>query len=603
MAVVALISHQDSIPLVLPWAAAFAKARSSALIVLCWTRSHLAPDDESGQHSRELVQAATDFVRQAEIDLSEIVGISGPSESRTAATFARKRDAELLVAVAAEDPTVHTGTSHETNQLLRQSPCNTVILFGGPSRSTNPQRIFVGATDSPHDSVAIILADSMAPALAAPVTLARAELNATPDGLELGRRSLDQLMRDAGVQSGPQIDCRVFQMGDRAAVAAAMNEHDLILLGADSPLLAACIELTDKPTVAIISRAPPLSAWRSSSRSAHWNPRLNPEDYADLLQGLRRGCRLNADFLTMLSLASIVASMGLLQDSAAVVIGSMLLAPLMTPMIGCGMALARANQERGHSAFKTVLVGLLCTLAISFVIGLVTPGAELTPQIYARGAPTILDLVVALTSAAAAAYALARPNLVGSVAGVAIATALVPPLCSVGLSLAYSDFNTARGAALLFSTNFLAIVLSAALTFRLIGVTTEEAGVRQRRWVFRSVIILCVSTIVICIPLQIELLNSLVESKPQPRAFPLAKSVMDGLEERVESEPGVSIISVGRLASRGATADVLVVLGASEELDPAFAGELTGIVRERMHDESLVVRVHCIQQQWERPQH
>ena len=106
----------------------------------------------------------------------------------------------------------------------------------------------------------------------------------------------------------------------------------------------------------------------------------------------------------------------------------MLLAPLMTPMIGCGLALAQANRKLGNTALGTVAVGLLCTLAISFLVGLITPGAELTPQIYARGEPTVLDLVVALASAAAAAYALARPNLVGSIAGVAIATALVP-LC------------------------------------------------------------------------------------------------------------------------------------------------------------------------------
>ena len=149
----------------------------------------------------------------------------------------------------------------------------------------------------------------------------------------------------------------------------------------------------------------------------------------------------------MLCLAAVVASMGLLQDSPAVVIGSMLLAPLMTPMLGCGLALAQANPRLGNSALASVGVGLLCTLAVSSLIGVVTPGSELTPQILARGNPTALDLVVALASAAAAAYALARPSLVGSIAGVAIATALVPPLCSVGLSLAYLSFANALGAA------------------------------------------------------------------------------------------------------------------------------------------------------------
>jgi uncharacterized membrane protein len=101
---------------------------------------------------------------------------------------------------------------------------------------------------------------------------------------------------------------------------------------------------------------------------------------------------------------------------------------------------------------------------------------------------------------------LARPNLVGSIAGVAIATALVPPLCSVGLSLAYRDVTNAQGAALLFVTNFLAIVLGAALTFRLIGITAKHAEARQKFWVFRVVIILGTAVILACIPLQHELL-------------------------------------------------------------------------------------------------
>ena len=104
-------------------------------------------------------------------------------------------------------------------------------------------------------------------------------------------------------------------------------------------------------------------------------------------------------------------------------------------MIGCGLALAQANRKLGNMALATVAVGLLCTLSISLLVGILTPGNELTPQIYARGEPTVLDLIVAVASAAAAAYALARPNLVGSIAGVAIATALVPRLpdfCSSG---------------------------------------------------------------------------------------------------------------------------------------------------------------------------
>jgi uncharacterized hydrophobic protein (TIGR00271 family) len=301
----------------------------------------------------------------------------------------------------------------------------------------------------------------------------------------------------------------------------------------------------------------------------------------------------------MLSLAAIVASVGLLQDSAAVVIGSMLLAPLMTPMIACGLALAQANQKLGNTALGTVAAGLLCTLAISFLVGIITPGTELTPQIYARGAPTVLDLVVAIASAAAASYALARPNLVGSIAGVAIATALVPPLCSVGISLAYGNTANAQGAALLFLTNFLAIVLCAAFTFRLIGITSRHSEARQRFWVFRIVIIFGTAVILVCVPLQHALMQSLVATKPQPKSYPLAKTVMDTLEDRVESEPGVQLISAGRPSSHFASADVILVLGSTADPDPALADTLIDLVRQQMEDDSLKVEVHCVKELWQ----
>jgi len=450
-----------------------------------------------------------------------------------------------------------------------------------------------------HDVAAAVLAMQLIENCQARVTVARAELESGPEGQELGRRELAQLMRDANVEDYDRANFQVFKSEDYETVTAAMNEHDLVLLEANYSHVPVIVGGTDRPTVAVVKRAPPLRLWQSPQQQTIWNMRLSPADYAELYQGLRRGSRLGSDFLIMLSLATIVASTGLLQNSAAVVIGSMLLAPLMTPMVGCGLALAQANQKLGNAALGTVLVGLLCTLAISFLVGLITPGVELTPQIYARGQPTLLDLVVALASAAAASYALARPNLVGSIAGVAIATALVPPLCSVGISLAYGDFINAQGAALLFVTNFLAIVLCSAFTFRLIGITPRHSETSQRFWVFRVASIFCIAIILIAIPLQRDLMDSLVQTKPQARTYPLAKTVMDALEERVQSEPGVNLISTGRPSSHFAGSDVVIVLGCTGEPDSVFANKLTELVRIKMLDDSLVVKVHCVKELWE----
>jgi uncharacterized membrane protein len=245
-------------------------------------------------------------------------------------------------------------------------------------------------------------------------------------------------------------------------------------------------------------------------------------------------------------------------------------------------------------ALKTVAVGLICTLVLSYLIGVFTPGEVLTSQIFARGQPTILDLFIAVASAAAASYALARPNLVGSIAGVAIATALVPPLCSVGISIAYSDFGNAQGAALLFATNFFAIVLAAGLTFRLIGISSKQAGKGQKFWVFRIVVIFSIAIIAIGFPLQKAMQESLVLAKPQPRAYPLAKSVMDAVEERLVANPEYELITAGQPSSPFSTSDVILVLSTSGVHAPEFFEGLETLIKEQMHDDSLRVKIHLI---------
>jgi len=607
MSILALVKKAEEIPQVVSWAAHFALARETSLKILCWRYAPVLPSGGFSSHDdlvaavRELVEAAdqTGALSQlAEGGGLEIRQLAHPNAAVAAINAARDEQVDLIVA-ASEDPSGTAGATYATNALLRNAPCHTVVLFGGSGRSTTCRDILVDVTDSAHDVAAVFLANLLAEKREARVTLARTESDYEQEAFEVGRRELRSLMRDAGIQDTDRITCRVFRSGDYAEIAAAMDEQDLVLTAANNQQVHTLLELTSRPTVAVIKRAPALRAWRRAARNSPWNPRLSPADYADLIEGLRRGSRLSVDYLTMAALAAVVASMGLLQDSPAVVIGSMLLAPLMTPMLGCGLALAQANPKLGNSALRSVAIGLACTLAISFVLGVLTPGAELTPQIYARGDPDVLDLIIAVASGAAAAYALARPNLVGSIAGVAIATALVPPLCSVGLSLAYGEFLNALGAAVLFATNFVAIVLSAVATFRLMGVTATGVETRHRKWVFRTAAALGLAAIVLFIPLQQSLLEGVVWAKPQPTSYPLARSVMDALKEHIQESPDVELLSAGVPSSPHDPSDVVVVLGAPRELDPAYAQELIDVVRHEMKSPDLVVEVHCIRELWQ----
>lgn len=164
-------------------------------------------------------------------------------------------------------------------------------------------------------------------------------------------------------------------------------------------------------------------------------------------------------FLVVASCA--IATLGLLLNSVAVIIGAMLIAPLMGPIILLGFAVARTDIGHGIQAGKALVVGVLTALASSYAIVSLAPFIAPTPEILARTQPNLFDLLVAVVSGMAGGYAVVRRE-VGTVAGVAIATALMPPLATAGYGLATSNQAIFNGAFFLFLTNMIAISFSAA---------------------------------------------------------------------------------------------------------------------------------------------
>ncbi|MCP4225556.1 MAG: DUF389 domain-containing protein, partial [Actinomycetia bacterium] len=179
-------------------------------------------------------------------------------------------------------------------------------------------------------------------------------------------------------------------------------------------------------------------------------------------------------FFTLMSFASIIASMGVIADSTAVVIGAMLIAPLMTPLMGMAISLVMGWPRRLTRSTLVAGAGIILSIGLGVVWGLATPtviDTTTNSQIVARSSPTVLDLIIALAAGAAGAYALSRPDVSDSLPGVAISIALVPPLSVVGISYAQGDWSSGHGALLLFATNMLAILVMGGLTFVATGVT------------------------------------------------------------------------------------------------------------------------------------
>ena len=185
-------------------------------------------------------------------------------------------------------------------------------------------------------------------------------------------------------------------------------------------------------------------------------------------------------FFFMIVASSIIATFGLLSNSAAVIIGAMIIAPLMNPIISLAFGSVEMNRVLVFRSLFTIVTSSIIIITIAFfvseVIGWKLAGSELI----SRMRPSLLDLGIAVSAGVAAAYAYTRPSVSSALAGIAIAVALVPPLCTVGIALslghkAGTDIGfametvSARGPFLLYLTNIFGIVLSAAVVFLILS--------------------------------------------------------------------------------------------------------------------------------------
>ena len=193
------------------------------------------------------------------------------------------------------------------------------------------------------------------------------------------------------------------------------------------------------------------------------------EDFKELFLQLRENAQAHSSFISLMMLSNLVASLGLFLSSPAVIIGAMVLAPLMSPIISLAMAVLRNDLSLMRRSLSTITIGIGLALSMAALLALIIPITRITPEMAGRLHPNLLDLGVAIFSGMAGAYAHARESIMKSMPGVAIAVALVPPLCVAGIGIGWWDWQIISGAALLFLTNLVGIALAAALTFLVLG--------------------------------------------------------------------------------------------------------------------------------------
>lgn len=245
----------------------------------------------------------------------------------------------------------------------------------------------------------------------------------------------------------------------------------------DSSLPASGVAETEKPT----GKTTHYTLLRALVHFRTWwrETVIEDVDQDACIEGIRGESLFTSRYVFMTCMSAGIAMLGLLLSSPAVVIGAMLLSPLMSPIIGAGFALATGDFIWLRRCGRALLYGSIIAILFCAVIVFLSPLQTVTEEIAARTRPNLFDLLVALFSGLAGTYAVIRGQA-GTIVGVAIATALMPPLAVIGFGLATFNWAAFGGATMLFVTNLITIALIAALMARLYGFHTRLTETQTR---------------------------------------------------------------------------------------------------------------------------
>lgn len=289
-------------------------------------------------------------------------------------------------------------------------------------------------------------------------------------------------------------------------------------------------------------------------------------------------------YYARVAISTTIATYGLLANSTAVVIGAMLIAPLMGPIFGVALSLSSGDQRLLRRSASSEAVGVLLAFSIAALAGLVPLNLGIGSEVLARTQPTLYDLIVALASGLAGAYATVDEKLSATLPGVAISTALVPPIATAGLCFSAGQMEWAFGAFLLFFANFVAIQVASASIFVAYGLPRARHAQPLdlphflRRFAVSLVLLLAVGAFMT------RTLVRLIEDRR------LSDSVGSVLREQVRRASGAALSSF-ELSRDGAEVDVVATVLTPQEFRPEQVAQIENVLRERIRPEmNLVLR-------------
>lgn len=413
-------------------------------------------------------------------------------------------------------------------KILRKVHAHVVCFEAHPSLANEPQRLWLLGDESGQGKAADEVVEPTAEVVDKPDAIVKwlcGLLQPADDKLRKTTLELLNQAAKAGQDEGT----------DPAKAAASGNsESDWVIIAATSDSVASAAKLSRATVEAAIG--PVLLVRREEGwyqrltervapkMAAKYIPQMDREARRDLAQDLSTQSTLNFEFVALICASTFLASFGLVQDSAAVIIGAMLVAPLMTPILGAGLSLAQGNRPLFLSSLRTVAIGFLAATTTSACFGVLiritdseilhhnaTGQLILTHEIWSRTSPSIIDFLVGLVGGSAAAFARTRTHLSSALSGAAIAAALVPPIATAGLQISLVSLDIAPedgtavvrnliyGPILLFLANMLTIMIGSSFVLWATGIRSRHDHTNKERWATRTMVLLMLFTVAMAV--------------------------------------------------------------------------------------------------------
>lgn len=546
MSIAVFVTDPNDAKTVIPWGAHFAYAADSELLVVVPRKSkgqptwkEIRPPEGTSENESAILSSVLDQVAQTDPSRNavpfdpesaealppleiKIKEISAQDPESAFADCMLDLDLRLLI-VPAHEPTKSPEEQDKwIYRLLVEAPCETMVIRG--AFPTDGSLSVVVATEGGSDTdIALDRAKQLATKFGGELSVLYVRPDDDKFAMHVARYQLERLDKNVRVSLAELPKTIALQENIRSAIKkhCASHQPNLVLIGTRNLKKIKDLlrpwdsgDSTSGTAVATIRDGVPFSS-RLLNEVRLWVrsrvPQMKREQRVKLVDGLNSSSSFNFDFVALIVLSTMIAALGLVQNSGAVVIGAMLVAPLMTPLVGIGFSLVQGNERLVRISLRSVIYGFAVAFAVGVMLGLMIQfaywiGLPVTPldtgneQLQARGHPNLLDWFIAFASGIAAAYAIGRPNLISALPGVAIAAALVPPIATSGLAMSMLKLDHSFFALLLFFANIVAIALGTAVTFWAAGVDSRASAksaegrdaIRWPRYYFAAFVLLSI---------------------------------------------------------------------------------------------------------------